>query len=238
MSGFTFRSVALMLSKCIALRIRDGQVLLWTILASRLRGMAGGQFPGAKSFVTPSQSTIICEARNLSKRPGTWRSGLIAATTGCAVLMCFTSANGETPLPRETPAQTSADAGLDAEEKEGIIFERQQIMLELDADTKLLGAIVAGSEPASKLAETTRSIAENAKASVAAFEPVVPGGRSKSAVWNDHPAFMKDMKLFAQNADAMATAGEQGDVNSVVNLMIDALPCKQCHDRYREPKTS
>jgi len=36
----------------------------------------------------------------------------------------------------------------------------------------------------------------------------------------------------------MAKAGESGNVSQVTNLMIDALPCKQCHDKYRMPKPS
>jgi hypothetical protein len=34
----------------------------------------------------------------------------------------------------------------------------------------------------------------------------------------------------------MARAGETGNVGAVTALMIDAMPCKQCHDLYREPK--
>ncbi len=125
---------------------------------------------------------------------------------------------------------------MDAAEREGIIFERQQIMLAIDADTKTLGGIVAGTVPASQLPKVTKSISENAEASVYAFEAKVPGGRSKPEVWSNHEAFLEDMQRFSRNAQTMAEAGENGDVNSVVNLMIDALPCKQCHDRYREPK--
>lgn len=168
---------------------------------------------------------------------GRWRSAMLAVTMGCIALTSFARAQGDESMNGAQAGSRSLDGSLDAEEREGIIFERQQLMLDLDTDAKTLGRIVAGTAPASKLAETTRSIAENASASVEAFETVIPGGRSKPEVWSDHASFMDDMAQFARNAEAMAKAGEQGNVTLVVNLMIDALPCKQCHDRYREPKS-
>lgn len=135
------------------------------------------------------------------------------------------------------PAAT-APAGMSKAEADGIIFERQQIMLQLDKDAKTLGQIAAGSLPTTKLAETTRSIAQAAQDSVGAFEQIVPGGRSKPEVWSAHADFQKDMKTFAAKAEAMAKAGETGNLIAVTGLMIEALPCKECHDRYRAPKTS
>jgi len=46
------------------------------------------------------------------------------------------------------------------------------------------------------------------------------------------------MEAFVRNADAMTAAGERNDANAVMGLMIEALPCKQCHDLYREKKVS
>lgn len=124
------------------------------------------------------------------------------------------------------------------EEQEGIIFERQQIMLQLERDSELLGKIVAGTAPKDKLAQATRAVAEGARDSVTSFADQVPGGRTKPEAWSNYPDFMQRMEAFARNADAMAKAGESGDMNTVMGLMIDALPCKQCHDVYRAPKKS
>lgn len=124
-------------------------------------------------------------------------------------------------------------------EAEGLIFERQQLMDQLKRDSEILGNIVAGLAPADKLAKTTRSIAQAATESVAIFNQKVPGGDAKPEVWTNHADFMKRMQAFSRNAEAMAKAGDTGNVNAVTNLMIDALPCKQCHDLYRErPKPS
>jgi cytochrome c556 len=137
--------------------------------------------------------------------------------------------------PTEPARATTA---LSKAEAEGIIFERQQIMLQLERDSELLGKIAAGVAPPDKLPATTRAIAQGARDSVTAFADKVPGGRSKPEVWSNYLDFMQRMEAFATNAENMAKAGEGGNVSAVTNLMIDALPCKQCHDIYREPKTS
>ena len=66
--------------------------------------------------------------------------------------------------------------------------------------------------------------------------PILPGGRAKAEVWSNHADFMQRMETFARNADAMAKAGETGDLAAVTGLMVAAMPCKQCHDVYRAPK--
>ena len=133
-------------------------------------------------------------------------------------------------------AQSPPAAAPDALEREGIIFERQQIMMQLGRDSELLGRIAAGSEPVSKLPEVTRAIALGAQESQESYRNQVPGGQTKAAAWSNHDDFMRRMDAFARNADAMAAAGARGDMPGVMGLMIEALPCKQCHDVYRTPK--
>ena len=133
------------------------------------------------------------------------------------------------PAPSGSAAATSLDT-------EAAIFDRQFLMQQLDDDGEVLGNISAGIEPVSKLAETTRSIAKNARDSVESFRTVIPGGQSKPEVWSNHADFMARMETFAKNAEDMAKAGETGDLHAVNNLMVGAMPCKQCHDLYRAPK--
>lgn len=220
-----------MLSICIASHFAGGQV--WrTVIGSYL----GPIFERGSKF--PELRLIIREANDLNKLLRVQKSRVLVATLACALMTYFTAAQGETQLTPTSIGRSEGYDDLSPQEKDGIIFERQQLMLALEADTKTLGGIVAGTVSTAKLAETTRSIADSASASMDAFEPVVPGGRSKPSVWSERAQFMEDMQLFARNAEAMAQAGEKGDVNSVVNLMIDALPCKQCHDQFREPKAN
>lgn len=133
-------------------------------------------------------------------------------------------------------ARATTASELSSAEREGIIFERQQAMLQLERDSDLLGKIVAGIAPADKLAATTRAVANGAKDSVTSFADKVPGGRSKPEVWSNNADFTRRMESFARNAEAMAKAGESGNIAAVTGLMIEAMPCKECHDLYREPK--
>lgn len=109
-------------------------------------------------------------------------------------------------------------------------------MTQLGKDSETLGKIVAGQLPADRLAETTKAIAQGAHDSVEAFKQQVPGGHAKPAVWTNHADFSARMDRFAAGADAMARAGETGNLAAVTGLMIEALPCKECHDLYREKK--
>lgn len=131
---------------------------------------------------------------------------------------------------------TAADSASSAEQNEGAIFERQFAMEQLDKDGETLGNILAGIEPPTKLPATTRAIAKGARESVDNFRTILPGGRSKPEVWSNHADFMQRMERFASNAEAMAKAGESGDVAAVTGMIVEAMPCKQCHDVYRTPK--
>lgn len=170
--------------------------------------------------------------------------GAIAIVAGVAAITLHQAGMGE-PTSVASPSSASEQAGTPAanqamskEEADGIIFERQQLMLQIDRSAKTLGMIVAGTAPADRLAETTNGIAQAARDSVEAFRPVVPGGRSKPEVWSQQTEFLQAMETFARNAEGMAKAGQTGNVPAVTALMVDAMPCKQCHDRYRGPKPS
>lgn len=134
------------------------------------------------------------------------------------------------------PARATAEGAISKQESDGIIFERQNIMLQLEKDAELLGEIAAGIKPADKLGEVTKSIAESAAASKAAFEPHVPGGRSKPEVWANWADYSKRLDAFDINARKLAELGAKGDLTGVTNMLGGALPCKECHDVYRGPK--
>jgi cytochrome c556 len=113
---------------------------------------------------------------------------------------------------------------------------RQQIMKELDAEAAALGMIVSGQIPPDSLALQSRALASSAKSALKAFEPKVPGGEAKAEVWAKWDDFSKRMQTFAQKSEEMAKVSETGNVQKVTELMIDALPCKACHDVYRQKK--
>jgi cytochrome c556 len=109
-------------------------------------------------------------------------------------------------------------------------------MTALGKDSEVLGDIVAGLQPAARLPAVTQSIAAGAREARDSFREVVPGGRTKPAAWTDQADFNRRMDAFARNAETMAAAGAKGDVVAVTGLMVEAMPCKECHDLYREPK--
>ena len=131
-----------------------------------------------------------------------------------------------------------AAAADDPAEREGIIFERQQTMEQLGRDSEALGRVVAGLEPATRLPELTRAIADGARDSLDSYRNPVPGGRTRAEAWAKGADFMRRMEDFARKADAMAAVGASGDVAGVTGMLVDAMPCKQCHDLYRAPRGS
>jgi len=113
---------------------------------------------------------------------------------------------------------------------------RKLIMKQLDAESAALGMMVSGQVPPDALALEAKSIANAAKAALKAFEPNVPGGDAKPEVWSKWPDFSQRMEMFAKSTDEMAKVAETGNIPKVTELMVTALPCKECHDVYRNKK--
>lgn len=156
-------------------------------------------------------------------------TGIVAA----GLAACAALAGLGTALYADTPASASAP---DPAEAEGIIFERQQVMLQLDKDAEQLGLIVAGLAPRDQLGPVARAIANGAKDAEESFAPTVSGGRAKAEVWANRADYDRQMRNFVVRSDAMAKLAEAGNINGVIEVLGDALPCKQCHDTYRAPK--
>ena len=140
------------------------------------------------------------------------------------------------PAGQGEAAGATAPQAVDPADVEGVIFERQQVMLQLEKDAEQLGLIVAGLAPKEKLAETARAVANGARDSQASFQSLAPGGRSRSEVWSNWDDYNQRMQVFVARSDAMAKMAEAGNVNGVVEILSDAMPCKACHDAYRTPK--
>jgi cytochrome c556 len=122
-----------------------------------------------------------------------------------------------------------------ADDQDAIDY-RQLIMKQIDAEATVLGMMASGQIPPDSMALEAKSIANAAKAALKAFEPKVPGGKSKPEVWSNWDDFSKRMTLFARNTEEMAKVAETGNVAKVTELMVAALPCKECHDVYRIKK--
>jgi cytochrome c556 len=122
-----------------------------------------------------------------------------------------------------------------AEDQDTIDY-RQAIMKQIDAEAAAIGMIVSGAIPADSLALQAKALANSAKSALKAFEPKVPGGEAKPEVWAKWDDFSKRMQTFAQKSEEMAKVSESGDVQRVVEMVTDAMPCKACHEVYRNKK--
>lgn len=118
------------------------------------------------------------------------------------------------------------------------VLGRQLIMQALEDDADALGDIAAGIAPPTKMAEHARNLAQHAKESYESFKPAAPGGSAKPEIWSNWADYSKRMEAFVANSEKMAKVAETGNVNAVTELMVEAMPCKGCHDIYRAKKTS
>jgi cytochrome c556 len=117
------------------------------------------------------------------------------------------------------------------------VLARQQIMQQLDDEAEALGSIAARITPPTKMAEHAHNVAKLARESYEAFKPNAPGGAAKPEIWTNWADYSKHMEAFIANADKMTKAADAGDLNGVTEQLVDALPCKQCHDVYRQKKS-
>jgi cytochrome c556 len=131
-------------------------------------------------------------------------------------------------------AQQSARA--QDSDPQDLITYRELIMKELEAEAAALGLMVAGQIPPDNLTLQAKAAAASARSALKAFEPKVPGGEAKPEVWANWADFAKRMQSLAQGAEEMAKASEGNNLQAVSGLIVTALPCKECHDTYRNKK--
>ena len=117
------------------------------------------------------------------------------------------------------------------------VLARQLIMQQLEDEAEALGSIAARITPPTKMAEHAHNVAKLARESYDSFKQNAPGGAAKPEIWTNWADYSKHMEAFIANADKMTKAADAGDVNGVTELLVDALPCKQCHDVYRQKKS-
>jgi cytochrome c556 len=122
-------------------------------------------------------------------------------------------------------------------EEDLAILDRQLIMQQLETDAEALGEIAAGLLAPDTMVERARSLAQGAKESRDSFKKNVAGGAAKTDIWENWADFSKRMDEFVANTERLAKVSESGDVTAMKDLLVDAMPCKQCHDIYRLRKS-
>ena len=122
-----------------------------------------------------------------------------------------------------------------ADDKDAIDY-RQSVMKILDAQTASLGMIVSTQIPPDNLIQHTEAIARMAKAAKKSFEAKVAGGESKPEIWANSADFNAKMDDFVVKTELLAKSAKDGGIPVVMDMMVDALTCKGCHDTYRNKK--
>ncbi len=126
-------------------------------------------------------------------------------------------------------------AGAARAEDKDVIEYRQHIMKTLQEQTAIIGEIVSSAVPADNLTNHAEAIALAAQMSLKSFEAKVPGGESKPDVWAKWPDFSKRMNDFAAATRLFADTAKKGaSVSEMTSILTAALPCKECHDTYRQ----
>jgi cytochrome c556 len=126
-------------------------------------------------------------------------------------------------------------AAVRADDKD-VVEYRQHIMNTLNAQAAALGMILSGAVPDDNAVAHLQALALTAKTALKAFEPKVTGGEAKPDVWSNWADFSKRMNEFAQkSAEVAKLAHDKGKEAALANV-LDALPCKSCHDVYRSEK--
>lgn len=117
-----------------------------------------------------------------------------------------------------------------------VIDYRQHIMNTLNELAAGLGQMLSTAIPDDDAVAHLDALALTAATAMKAFEPKVQGGEAKPEVWTNWADFSKRMNEFAQvTATAAKTGHTQGKEAALANI-LDALPCKSCHEHYRKEK--
>lgn len=117
-----------------------------------------------------------------------------------------------------------------------VIEYRRHIMKSLNEQSAILGQIASGLAPADNVVAHLDTVALLASTALKAFEPKVPGGESKPAVWKDWKDFSERMQEFAQQTDAAAKLARTDGPEPALTNMLEAMSCRGCHKVYREEK--
>jgi cytochrome c556 len=127
-----------------------------------------------------------------------------------------------------TPTAILADA-------DDTVDYRRHIMKTMDEQLAAIEMILEHRAPADNFDTHVQILAITTSTALKAFEPKVPGGRAKPAIWDHWADFAKRMNELAANiADLSKTPGTHGNT-AQLNVNQAMRACKSCHDTYSEP---
>lgn len=131
----------------------------------------------------------------------------------------------------------STQAAAPAFDPKDAIEYRERIMKTLQEQTAIIGMMASMAVPDSHIKETATTIALAAKMAAKSFEQNAPGGEAKPEVWTKYADFKSKMDAFVVDSQKLADAANKGGtLAELTELLVPALPCKDCHDVYRDEK--
>jgi cytochrome c556 len=130
-------------------------------------------------------------------------------------------------------ALLAASASAWADPQDTIDY-RRHVMKTMGEQVAAIRMILEKKAPADNLAVHVAVIAATAPQAKKAFEPQVPGGNAKPAVWADWADFSKRLDSLVAATDELAKAAK-GSAAAVTGAKLQALPCQGCHETYRVP---
>jgi cytochrome c556 len=110
---------------------------------------------------------------------------------------------------------------------------RQYLMKTLEAQFQAITLIYIAKAPPENLHSHLTAALLTARMLPAAFEPRVPGGASQPQIWTKWDDYARHMREFEARIAIALEASKDGTPPQDVLFHIDAISCRECHDRYR-----
>jgi cytochrome c556 len=110
---------------------------------------------------------------------------------------------------------------------------RQHLMKTLEAQFQAITLIYIAGAPAENLHSHLTAALLTARMMPAAFELRVQGGASQPTIWTNWDDYARRMREFEARIAIAVEASKHGTPPQDVLFHIDAISCKECHDRYR-----
>ena len=131
------------------------------------------------------------------------------------------------PVAKTANAARKVSGAIDS------IAHRQQLMRVIDAQTSAIGQVLSGTIPEDNFVQHLEVVSLTASVASSAFEKGAPGGDTLPRAWQEKTKFLRMMQDFSDNALKASRIARQDGKDAAAVMVIDALPCRQCHDVYR-----
>jgi cytochrome c556 len=132
------------------------------------------------------------------------------------------------PTARQASAAKKSSGSADSVEY------RQQLMRVIDSQTSAIGQILSGTIPEDNFPSHLEVVSLTAELASREFEKGVAGGATLPRAWQEKARFLRMMQDFSGNAIKASRIARQDGKDAAAVTVIDALPCRQCHDVFRK----